>query len=209
MTPLSPEQKEYKEATLNHLLASLPMLQGQLLQETRAEAVDSLTGQLEDMQVHIDLLQQELAANAVIEPVADELCKQAANALVKQKFYLARKFINKLETIEPFYPALDRLRQDADSGQVSRRTRSITQGNLPSLRPIVTSALVPASTAGGLPAAMPVLEDDPADEMAPKGGIRQFFQLHIVLSCMVVLLIFCVMVGVGGFSLLEWLIEGL
>ena len=44
-----------------------------------------------------------------------------------------------------------------------------------------------------------------------EGGRRRFaqiFQFNVIASCLVVLLIICVMLGVGGMSLLQWLVEG-
>jgi hypothetical protein len=211
MTPLIPEQREYKQITLNQLLANLPQLEAQLVHEKQPEVAARVRRQLEEVQAHIDLLHEELATNTSIEPVADELFRQAANALVKEKFYMARRYISKLETIEPFYPELDRLKRDAEAEQASRRIRSMIQSSTPpSARPLLPAAsLQSALTSSPLPASSLTIESYPLEEPEEKGGIRQFFQLHIILSCLIVMLILCVMAGVGGMSLLEWIIEGL
>ena len=127
MTALTPEQREYKEKTLAQLLANQPRLESQLTQESRPEVANNIRSQLEDMQAHIQRLQHELATNTFGEPVADELFQRAATALTKQKFYLAKRLISKLETIEPFYPGIDRLRQEAEEGRASRRTRAVAE----------------------------------------------------------------------------------
>jgi hypothetical protein len=211
--PLTPEQKEYKRLTLNQLLINLPQLETQLAQEQPPDAVNRLRKELEEVQAHIDLLQEELDENTSINPVADELFKQAASALVKEKFFMARRYIIKLETIEPFYPELPRLKRDAEAEQASRRIRSMLQSEvMPSSRPLLPAHALQSVLAGSAAdMATPALPLDrlPADEPEERGGIRQFFQLHIVLSCLVILLIGCVMAGVGGVSLLEWIIEGL
>jgi len=203
MTSLTPEQREYKEKTLAQLLIDFPLLETKLAQETRRDIANSLQNQLEDMRGHIDLLQRELASNIAGEPVADELLQRAAAALTGKKFYLARKLINKLETIEPFYPGIDRLRQEAEEGRASRRTQSVAQGDLGRATRPVEPGL--AATA------QPTLTEDeiyaPAEEPAKK-GLAQFFQLHIIISCLLVMLILCVISGVGGIMLLQWLIEG-
>jgi hypothetical protein len=211
MTPLIPEQREYKQITLNQLLANLPQLEAQLVHEKQPEVAARVRRQLEEVQTHIDLLHEELTTNTSIEPVADELFRQAANALVKEKFYMARRYISKLETIEPFYPELDRLKRDAEAEQASRRIRSMIQSNtMPSARPLLpATSLQSALTSSPLPASSLTIESYPLEEAEEKGGIRQFFQLHIILSCLIVMLILCVMAGVGGMSLLEWIIEGL
>ncbi|MBI1876835.1 MAG: hypothetical protein HYR94_01110 [Chloroflexi bacterium] len=142
----------------------------------------------------------------LLEPVADELCRQAATALTKQKLYMAKRYINKLEAIEPFYPELARLKQEAETGQVSRRTRALSQSDV--LPTVATATSVPLLTAG--PGAAPRPADMPVARRRKKerGGIAQYFQFHIIASCLVVLLIACVMAGVGGMSVLRWLIEG-
>ena len=208
LEPLSPEQREYKEKTLDQLRLNLPLLEAQLAQESRPDVTAAWQDQLEDIEAHIGRLQKELATNVSLEPVADELCKQAASALTKQKIHLAKKYMSKLETIEPFYPHLERLKQDAETGRVSRRTRSIAQS------PTLPTA-VGSSRAGGLiinmePQGVASSEEYLAAEVDAKerGGLARFFQFHIIASCLVVLLILCAMAGVGGFSLLQWLIEG-
>jgi hypothetical protein len=201
MTSLTPEQKAYKQKTLEQLLVNLPLLQAQLPQETRREIANSLKNQLEDMHRHIDLLQRELAANTAIEPAADELFQRAAAALTKNKFYLAKRLINKLETIEPFYPGIDRLRQEAEAGRASRRTQAMAQGG-PASRE-TRLAEPDAAAAPSLPE-----EHNLGDEEPPKKGLAQFFQFHIIISCLLVLLILCVIASVGGMMLLQWLIEG-
>ncbi len=205
--PLTLEQREYKEKTLNHLQTILPILEAKLAQENRRDVVATLQDQFEEIETHMARLQKELAANVGLEPVADELCRQAASALTKQKFYLAKKYLLKLETIEPFYPNLERLKEEADSGQVSRRTRSIAQGNsfpsqeLARALTIIPSSLPSQPAAPAPPVIYPVEEEE-------RRGISRFFEFHIVASCLVVMLLICAMAGVGGMSLLQWLIEG-
>ena len=210
MIPLTLEQREYKQKTLNQLLANRSLLEAHLEQETRPEVVESLQEQLENIEAHVSRLQDELAGNVVFdEPVAEELFKQAAKALAREKFFLAKKHVSQLETIEPFYPGLDRLKQEADSGRVSRRTRSIARGTAKSYPGTVLPSelghnqvpIVP-SPATVEPYAIDSMDDE------PESWVTQFFQPHIIISCLVVILIICVLVGMGGVTLLQWLIEG-
>jgi hypothetical protein len=210
MTPLTLEQQHYKERTLNQLLANLPQLQAQLAQETQREAALSLQKQLEEVETHMARLQNELAQGITGEPVADELCRQAAYALTKQKLYMARKYINKLEAIEPFHPELPRLKQDLETDHISRRTRSLAQGE--ALPLTSTTGLTPVSRSAEA-AAAPVVTGQvilprPTKTEKENGGLRQFFQFHYIASCLILTVLFCVMAGVGGMSLLRWLIEG-
>jgi hypothetical protein len=171
----------------------------------------TLHEQLEAMEAHVAHLKQELASDMILEPVADELCRQAATALTKQKLFMAKRYIGKLEAIEPFYPELARLKQEAESGQVSRRTRALSQSDV---LPTVAAAGVPLLAAGSSAgpgqyttarqAAMPVARMRKKE----RRGIAQYFQFHIVASCLVILVIVCAMAGVGGMSVLRWLIEG-
>jgi hypothetical protein len=207
MTSLTPEQREYKEKTLEQLLVNLPFLETKLREESRPDVVNSLRNQLEDIQAHIALLQNELATNTAGEPVADELFQRAAGALTKKKFYLAKKLINKLEAIEPFYLGIERLRQEAELGRASRRTQAIAQGTRypPGATPYTPEAGQDAAAQPG-PSGRDVYPI--TSEEQEQKGLAQFLQLHIILSCLVVLLILCVMSGVGGVMLLQWLIEG-
>lgn len=211
MIPLTPEQRDYKERTLNQLQINLPLLEAKLAQESQRNVIITLHEQLEAMEAHILRLQKELANEVMLEPVADDLCRQAASALTKQKLYMAKRYINKLAAIEPFYPELDRLKLDAETGQVSRRTRALAQSTP---LPIADAANVPLLTGG--PGAPPVPQPAAGARGAPitlrrekeRGGLAQYLQFHIIASCLVVLLIMCVMAGVGGMSVLRWLIEG-
>jgi hypothetical protein len=211
MIPLTPEQREYKERTLNQLLINLPLLEAKLAQESQRNVIISLHEQLEATEAQIVRLQKELANEVMLESVADELCRQAASALTKQKLYMAKRYINKLETIEPFYPEIERLKLDAETGQVSRRTRALAQSTP---LPMVDATNIPLITAG--PGVRPASQPAASAANGPialergkeRGGFAQFFQFHIIASCLVVLLIMCVMAGVGGMSVLRWLIEG-
>ena len=211
MIPLSPEQRDYKERTLNQLLLNVPQVEAQLARETQRQVMVTLHEQLEAMEAHVVRLQQELANDVILEPVADELCRQAATALTKQKLFMARRYVNKLEAIEPFYPELGRLKQEAESGQVSRRTRALSQGDL--FPTLVAAANVPLLAAGPSTrsaAQAPSGTNEAAARVRQKesGGLRQYFQFHIIASCLVIVLIACAMAGVGGMSVLRWLIEG-
>jgi hypothetical protein len=42
MIPLTPEQREYKERTLNQLLINLPLLESKLAQESQRNVIISL-----------------------------------------------------------------------------------------------------------------------------------------------------------------------
>lgn len=208
MVPLTVEQIAYKEKTLAHLLANLPMLEERANHETRPEVKASLEKQLDDVQIHIERLQQELAAGLAGEPVADELCRRIAQALVKGKFYMARKYITKLESIEPFYPNLDRLKAEAEAERAGRRTRSIAEGSaLPYGAMVYPPASAAAAAAGEMQAAPPRRVAGLPEEVERR-RFSQFFQFHVIASCLVVLLIICVMLGVGGMSVLQWLVEG-
>lgn len=208
MTPLTPDQREYKERTLEQLESNLLLLEAQLQQEDRREVINSLQKQVDDTKTHIDVLQHELAANTMGIPVADELYQKAATALANKKFFLAKKLIAKLETIEPFYPGIDQLRAEAEDGRASRRTQAIAQRGaptgqvpqMPGLEP--GAAVVPPPTAGNYEVYQPAIEE------SEKRGVGQFFQFHYILSCLVVMLILCVMLGVGGIMVLQYLVEG-
>lgn len=212
MIPLTLEQRDYKERTLNQLLLNVPQMEAQLARETQRHIMVTLHEQLEAMEAHIVRLQQELANEVILEPVADELCRQAASALVKQKLFMARRYINKLEAIEPFYPELGRLKQEVESGQVSRRTRALSQSEV--FPTLVAAANVPLLAAG--PKAAPAAPATSEANRSPSGrvrseepgGLRQYFQFHIIASCLVIGLLACTMAGVGGMSVLRWLIEG-
>jgi hypothetical protein len=207
MIPLTPELRDYKERTLNQLKINLPLLEAKLAREHQRHLVVSLHEQLEAVEAHVARLQRELASDVLAEPVADELCRQAASALTKQKLYMAKRYINKLEAIEPFYPELSRLKQEAETGQVSRRTRSLSQSDV---LPTVAAASVPLLAAGSSagPASRAAGVRASRARAKERGGIAQYFQFHIVASCFVIFLIFCTMAGVGGMSVLRWLIEG-
>jgi len=208
MVPLTIEQIEYKEKTLAQLLANLPVLEEKLQQETRPEAKVSLEKQADDIQLHIEHLQNELNDGVAGEPVADELCQRIAQALVKGKFYMARKYITKLESIEPFYPNLDRLRSEAEAERAGRRTKSIAQGSaLPYGAMMYPPATTTAAAGGEVQTVVPRRAGGPPVE-EERRRFSQFFQFHIVASCLIVLLIVCVMLGVGGMSVLQWLVEG-
>ncbi len=208
MIPLTPEQIEYKEKTLNQLLINLPLLESKFRAENRPEVRINLEKQIDEMQAHIEHLQNELAQGLAGEPIADELCQKIAQALVKEKYFMARKYLSRLETIEPFYPNLDRLRVEVAAERAGRRTRSIAQG---AALPYGAATLPPATPAEGAavaPAAPGELPVQARPVAKPGRRFTQFFQFHVVASCLIVLLIVCVMLGVGGMSVLQWLIEG-
>ena len=213
MIPLTPEQRDYKEKTLVQLQANKARLEASLEKETRPQVAKNIQRQLSDIDGHISRLHDELSGQVVLdEPVADELFRKAAQALAKGKFYLAKRKITKLETIEPFYPGLDRLRREAETRQVSRRTRSIAEGKATRYPGTVTAPDTPAAqTAGELPAqvvpqrsAIPV--SLPMEDERP--WWQNIFQFHIVVSCMVVILLLCVVFGMAGFTILQWLVQG-
>ncbi|MCB0193787.1 MAG: hypothetical protein KDJ65_17695 [Anaerolineae bacterium] len=209
MVPLTPEQREYNEITIQQLMANRAELETQLDDETDQRATRSLEKQIDAIDAHVGRLRDELMGNVIInEKVAEDYFMQAVKALAKEKFHLAKRYIQRLETIEPFHPALSRLKEEMESKKVSRRTRSIAQGtatSYPGMTPL--SALVP--TNGDAPAMVPgapaqyyYAEDD------GPGGFIQFFQFHYVVSCLVVALLACAMFGTGGMTVLRWLIEG-
>ena len=210
MISFTPEQREYKEKTLNQLLANQSLLEASLGQERRPEVVRSIEEQLEDIEAHISRLRDELAGNVVFdEPIAEDLFKEAARALAKEKFFLAKKHIHRLETIEPFYPGIDRLKQEAESGRVSRRTRSIAQGlaaSYPGTAPPPAAKTGPVEGGVGQSIVAQNLTTEPETERT--GWLSSFFQFHIIISCLVVLLLICVMLGIGGITFLQWFIEG-
>ncbi len=208
MISLTPEQIEYKERTLNQLRLNQAGLETSLNQEARPDVIRSIERQLQDIEAHVSRLQDELSGNVVFdEPVADDLFMQAVKALSKEKFFLAKKYIHKLETIEPFYPGIDRLHHEAEVGKVSRRTRSIAQGTATSYPG--TSSPADVRSPKTLPEDMPAVEpSSTSDRQEEPGRFSQYFQFHIIVSCLVVLLLLCVMFSVGGITVLEWLIEG-
>lgn len=206
MMPLTLEQRDYKERTLSQLQANLPALEAKLAQATQRHEIVSSHDQLKEVEAHIARLQKELSLNMMLEPVADELCRQVATALTKQKFYMAKRYLAKLETIEPFYPELERLRQEAETEQVSRRTRALAQ-----------SAAFPTTglEASPAPAQLVVIDPQPgAGRPAPvyrvkkRQNWRDYLQFHYVASCLVLLILMCTMASIGGMGILRWLIEG-
>jgi len=203
---LTPEQREYKEKTLRQLLDNQPILLEKLAGETRPTVQRTLQDQVSEIEDHIERLQQELTSGVITEAVADELCVRIAGALTKEKFFMAKKYIGKLETIEPFYPGLDRLRQEAEEERISRKIRSIAQGTAP---PFGAAVMPPGATAAAIPsgprpaAAIPVMA-----EPEKSGWFSNLFQFHIIASFVVAMLVVCVMLGVGGMMILQWLIEG-
>jgi hypothetical protein len=210
MIPLTPEQRDYKERTLNQLLANLPHLEAKLSQATERYEIVGTHDQLKEVEAHVARLQKELAGNIMLEPVADELCRQIAGALTKQKFYMAKRYITKLETIEPFHPELDRLRQEAATEQVSRRTRSLAQsGTFAVAAPgTLTPSANPRQSLTSRAVQMIEAPVTAFREKQEQNGLRQYLQFHYIASCLVLLLIMCAMAGVGGMSVLRWLIEG-
>ncbi|MEM7348139.1 MAG: hypothetical protein AAF485_28235 [Chloroflexota bacterium] len=221
MNPLIPEQRNYKQKTINQLLVNESLLEDKLAQERRLDVAESMRKQLEEIQTHLKLLQQELAANTVVEPVADKLFVRAARALSNDKFYLGRKRITTLETIEPFYPGLEKLRYEADTEQVSRRTRSIAQGNLPVDEQAYLqdqaaaveyddyqSEDMPVDALQTVPQPQEYYEYDLPPRPPRKRGLARLFQFHVVASCLVVFFVLMVMLGVGGVTILQFLLEG-
>jgi hypothetical protein len=215
MIPLTPEQRIYKEKTVQQLVVNKGRLEASLVNESRERVLRSIQRQLADIEAHIGRLQDELSGTVVVdEPVADELFLKSAQALANGKFYLARRKITKLETIEPFYPGIDRLKREAESQQVSRRTRSIAEGkasgyplstSLPGMSP--PAATAPAGVAA-LPAPVEPRYGEAVVEEENGGFFASFFQFHILVSCLVVVLLLCVVFGMAGMTIIQWLVEG-
>ena len=209
MVPLSPEQRDYNEITIQQLLADRAQLEADLEKETDQRAVRGIEKKMDAIDAHIGRLRDELRGNVIVdEKVAEDYFKQAVKALAKEKFYLANRYIQRLETIEPFHPALSRLKEEAESKRVSRRTKSIAQGTATSYPGLDTlSALVPANADVPVGAGVPANFYYAAEDESP-GRFTQFFQFHYIVSCLVVALLACVMFGTGGVTVLRWLIEG-
>ncbi len=206
MMPLTMEQRDYKERTLVQLQANLPALEAKLAQATQRHEIVSSHDQLKEVEAHIARLQKELSINMMLEPVADDLCRQVATALTKQKFYMAKRYLTKLETIEPFYPELDRLRQEAETEQVSRRTRSLAQGSsIPTATP-EASATAPNMIVFDPQAG--AIRQGPIYRKKERRNWRDYLQFHYVASCLVLLILMCTMASIGGMGVLRWLIEG-
>jgi len=206
MTSLTPEERAYKEKTVEQLVENFAILEKRLDRERRSDVVENVQTQLEELQAHITLLQQELKTNIAGEPVADELYRRIATALTTNKFYLAKKLINKLGTIEPFYPNIDRLQSEAEAGRASRRTQAIAKGG--ALPEVVLSPSLVESVAAQAPESTADVVDDGESLEREKTGIARIFQFHVVASCLVIFLLACVMFGLGGITALQWLIEG-
>ncbi|MCB9099961.1 MAG: hypothetical protein H6632_10500 [Anaerolineales bacterium] len=209
MVPLTPEQRDYNEITIQQLLANRAQLEAALETETDQRAARSIEKQMDAIDAHVGRLRDELRGNVIVdEKVAEDYFKQAVKALAKEKFFLANRYIQRLETIEPFHPALSRLKEEAESRHVSRRTKSIAQGTATTYPGLDTlSALVPANADAPVGAGVPANFYYAAEEESP-GGFTQFFQFHYIVSCLVVVLLACVMFGTGGVTVLRWLIEG-
>lgn len=209
MVPLTPEQRDYNEITIQQLLANRSQLEAALETETDQRAARSIEKQMDAIDAHVGRLRDELRGNVVVdEKVAEDYFKQAVKALAKEKFFLANRYIQRLETIEPFHPALSRLKEEVESKRVSRRTKSIAQGTATSYPGLdALSALVPANADAPAGLGVPTNFYYVAEEESP-GGFTQFFQFHYIVSCLVVVLLACVMFGTGGVTVLRWLIEG-
>ncbi len=205
MIPLTPEQRAYKEKTIEQLLANFALLEAQAAEETRTDVVEDINDQLEAIQTHIGHLQGELATNAAGEAIADDLYRQIATALTNGKFHLARKLINKLETIEPFYPTVDRMRSEVENKKASRRTQSVARGGR--LPEIVLSPELIEAAAEEMPQGV-IVPNQPVVAPAPQGFFGRLFQFHIVVSCLAVALIGCAMFGVGGVMAMQWIFTG-
>lgn len=211
MESLSPEQIEYKQRTLHQLQINQAALEASLANETDPKTVKSIQKQLAEVDAHMSRLHDELAGNVVMdEPVADELFRKSTQALARGKFYLARRQIAKLETIEPFYPGIARLKQEAETQQVSRRTRSIAEGKAGGYSSVLsipeTATLPPGARA--LPGPTTSINTAAYAPESDEPWYRMFFQFHVMLSCLVVVLLLCVVFGMAGFSILQWLVEG-
>src|SRR5262245_3150514 len=129
MLQLTPEQRDYKERTLAQLELNQQQLEAYLAGESRPEEAQQLQNQLDEVEAHINRFQDELTGTVIFYGrIAEEIFKQAPEALAKGKFYLAKKNISRLEMIEPSYPGLQRVKEEAETGRVTRRTRSIAQG---------------------------------------------------------------------------------
>lgn len=205
--PLTPEQREYKELTLGQLMANQAQLEARLAQETEPRLVKSIQRQLADIEAHINRLQDELSGSVIMdEPVAEELFKKSTGALAKGKFHLARRYIAKLETIEPFYPGLDRLKHETETQQVSRRTRSIAAGTASGYS--ATALALPNRPAAGPGAEALPAPATPVTYEEPQSWTSQLFQFHYIASCLAILVILCAVLGVFGVTILQWLVEG-
>jgi uncharacterized small protein (DUF1192 family) len=204
---MSPELYDYKTQTINQLLTSLPKLESLLAQETDTATVRHLSKQIGAIHAHIERLRQELSNNVVAQPVASELYRKATQATVKEKFYLAQKRLNELETIEPFYPGIARLKQEITTGKISRNTRSIAEGTVPAFQLSAHSAF-PATSPTGNVVESPVQVSDQLIQEEQGTSWSNLFQFHILVSCSLIFFLFCMMAGVGGTTLLEFLIEG-
>lgn len=208
MIPLTPEQREYKERTLHQLLANQRRIEASLTAESRPNVIKSIQRQLADIDAHVSRLQDELSGNVVVdEPVADEYFNKAAQALSRGKFYMARRQIKKLETIEPFYPGIDRLKHEADTQQVSRRTKAIAEGKASGYPNTAAFSVAagPSTATRGLPVTEAGVSGY-SDE--PEPWYRSLLQFHVLASCFVVLMLMCVVFGMFGYSILQWLVEG-
>lgn len=209
---MTPEVQTYKTQTLNQLLINLPQLESQLASEPDAAEARRLGKRIEATQLHIQRLQQELLTNTVdsSESPAEALCQKAARAIVSGKFYMAQKSIMELETIEPFFPALNRLQQDVVSGKPSRSTRSIADGSSPPfLMALVARSKSSAEATQAAPLeAVPGLEL-PVEPAPPPPWWHNFFEFHIIASCLVLLLLFCAIAAISGTAILEYIIEGI
>jgi hypothetical protein len=65
-----------------------------------------------------------------------------------------------------------------------------------------------AAPGRGVPdSAVPVGPKTVEEEEEPKGWFAHFFQFHIIVSCLVIVLLGCVLLGMFGVTILQWLIE--
>lgn len=213
MIPLTPEQREYKARTLNQLLANQRRMEAGLTAESRPNVIKSIQRQLADIDAHVSRLQNELSGNVVVdEPVADEYFNKAAQALTRGKFFMARRQIKKLEIIEPFYPGIDRLKHEAETEQVSRRTRAIADGKAAGYPNTAAYSGAGGPSAGmrGVAVGPPAITNAGVSAYSdePQPWYRSLLQFHILASCFVVLMLMCVVFSIFGYSVLQWLVEG-
>jgi len=205
---MTPDLREYKTQSCNQLLKQLPQLEARLPLERDAANAKRLQKQIEAIYAHVDRLRHELETDTALpESVADELCRKAARALVKQKFFLAQKCLYELETIEPFYPNLNRLKEEATSQKIGRQTRSIAEGTA---SPFVLPAVMPTLATKGHDSPTPLASatGNGAEWVESPPWWRNIFQFHIMASCAVVMFLFCMMAMVSSSAILQFIFEG-
>jgi hypothetical protein len=132
-------------------LVNLPLLEAQLAEATVRNAILSLHRQISDVEAHV--LAKKRTERCPARASGRRVMPASCQCLDQAKVF-GPALYQQAETIEPFYSELARLKLEAETGQVSRRTRSLAQnGVTPHHRSYVPR--LPAPSAATAPGVVP------------------------------------------------------